>query len=83
MCNHFYHVIGFPSKDVIEAYLNPMVDESDEPFSWSMPDLDGLREFTKRKFGWNQARADEILLPVMKNLSLRTVSYYCIFSSCS
>ncbi|XP_075211517.1 rad2 superfamily protein mus201 isoform X2 [Lycorma delicatula] len=63
---------GFPSKDVVEAYLQPLVDESEEQFSWSTPDLDGLREFAKRKFGWNQTCTDKILLPVIKNVSQRS-----------
>lgn len=33
----------FPSEKVVEAYLQPEVDPSDERFSWSLPDLDAIR----------------------------------------
>ncbi|KAL3847457.1 hypothetical protein ACJMK2_018363 [Sinanodonta woodiana] len=36
---------GFPSPKVVEAYMNPVLDDSDETFSWSMPDLDELRQY--------------------------------------
>ncbi|PSN40490.1 hypothetical protein C0J52_05251 [Blattella germanica] len=62
---------GFPSQAVVEAYLKPKVDESMETFSWQFPDLDSLREFTKKKFKWTKLKADEILLPVMKKLEER------------
>ena len=45
-----------------------------ETFSWQFPDLDSLREFTKKKFKWTKLKADEILLPVMKKLEERKVS---------
>ena len=37
--------VGFPSDAVVDAYLNPAVDESRESFEWSRPDLDQLREY--------------------------------------
>ena len=36
---------GFPNPHVMEAYLNPSIDESQEEFSWGSPDLDLLREY--------------------------------------
>ncbi len=36
---------GFPNPHVREAYLQPVVDESKEKFSWGSPDLDLLREY--------------------------------------
>lgn len=34
----------FPSADVYEAYLNPVVEEQEpEQFEWRKPDLDSLR----------------------------------------
>ncbi|GFS17107.1 DNA repair protein complementing XP-G cells-like protein [Elysia marginata] len=38
-------ISGFPSEAVVEAYMNPTVDESTERFSWAGPDLDLLREY--------------------------------------
>lgn len=36
---------GFPSEAVVDAYMNPTVDESREDFSWGRPDLDLLRQY--------------------------------------
>lgn len=41
---------------VVEAYMNPAVDHSLESFEWNRPNLDGLRSFATRKFGWDQER---------------------------
>lgn len=63
---------SFPNEKVYEAYLNPEVDESREKFSWAVPNVEALRTFTSEKFGWNFAKADEILTPVMKKLGIKT-----------
>lgn len=63
---------SFPNDSVYEAYLTPEVDESREKFSWAVPNVEALRDFTGEKFGWNHAKADEILLPVMKKLKIKT-----------
>lgn len=64
---------GFPSRAVMEAYLSPRVDESAAEFSWGTPDVETIREFAKRNFGWTRTRTDELLGPVMKKLEERTV----------
>ena len=56
----------FPDLEVLEAFQHPLVDHSSEKFEWNIPDLQGIREFTNRKFGWTQQQADELLLPIMK-----------------
>lgn len=71
----YFFYIGFPNKAVIEAYFHPEVDQSKEAFSWGSPDLAALRSYTQQKFGWNQKKADDILLPVMKKLNDRKVRY--------
>ena len=63
----------------MDAYLRPAVDESRERFSWGDLDLQGLREFARTKFGWAQAKADEILLPVAKRVAERKVNFVNIF----
>uniref|UniRef100_A0A0P4WE50 DNA repair protein complementing XP-G cells n=1 Tax=Scylla olivacea TaxID=85551 RepID=A0A0P4WE50_SCYOL len=63
---------SFPNKGVFDAYLVPEVDESKEKFSWAVPNVEALRVFTGEKFGWNLSKTDEILIPVMKRLKLRT-----------
>ncbi|KAK8380780.1 hypothetical protein O3P69_008013 [Scylla paramamosain] len=63
---------SFPNKGVFDAYLVPEVDESKEKFSWAVPNVEALRVFTGEKFGWNFSKTDEILIPVMKRLKLKT-----------
>jgi len=60
---------GFPSQAVYEAYTSPTLDTSTEPFRWGSPDPDALRHFAKNRFGWDQARADAILTPALRNFS--------------
>ncbi|XP_021372076.1 DNA repair protein complementing XP-G cells homolog [Mizuhopecten yessoensis] len=60
---------GFPSTAVVDAYLDPQVDQSEEAFSWSRPDLDLLRDYAREKFGWMKEKVDENLLPVMKKMN--------------
>lgn len=57
---------GFPSTEVVAAYLDPKVDQSKEKFTFARPDLDLLRHFCAQKFGWEQVRIDELLIPVLK-----------------
>jgi DNA excision repair protein ERCC-5 len=56
----------FPQENVKEAYINPSIDNSTEPFEWGRADLDLIREYTSTKFGWSQADNDKKLLPVLK-----------------
>ncbi|KAL3698871.1 hypothetical protein R1sor_012947 [Riccia sorocarpa] len=62
---------SFPSPAVIAAYVNPMVEKSKETFSFGRPDLETLRRFCYEKFGWNKEKADELLLPVLKEYDRR------------
>jgi DNA excision repair protein ERCC-5 len=71
--SHLCLLSGFPSLAVANAYLHPKVDESKEVFTWGLPDLTALRDFTRQKFGWAKTKSDEILLPVMKKLDERKV----------
>ncbi|KRT79732.1 hypothetical protein AMK59_6810, partial [Oryctes borbonicus] len=58
----------FPSLPVVQAYLKPTVETSDEQFSWQKPDMASLMEFARHKFGWNQTKSEEILKPVLRRL---------------
>ncbi|XP_074155587.1 DNA excision repair protein ERCC-5 [Sminthopsis crassicaudata] len=60
---------GFPNPAVAEAYLKPVVDDSKGAFLWGKPDLEKIREFCQRYFGWNKTKTDESLLPVLKQLN--------------
>ncbi|XP_027413736.1 DNA repair protein complementing XP-G cells isoform X4 [Bos indicus x Bos taurus] len=61
---------GFPNPAVADAYLKPVVDESKGSFLWGKPDLDKIREFCQRYFGWNRTKTDESLFPVLKQLNV-------------
>ncbi|XP_045511657.1 DNA repair protein UVH3 isoform X1 [Colias croceus] len=58
----------FPSVRVVQAYLEPNVEKSDEKFTWGEIDITILRDYTKKKFGWSQNKLDEIINPVLKRL---------------
>ena len=62
---------NFPSRAVFEGYLRPLADSSEEKFTWGVPELDELREYARRNFGWDTRKIDDTLLPVMKKLSER------------
>lgn len=71
----------FPSETVISAYISPQVDDSTERFSWGRPDLSLLRKLCWERFGWNKEKADELLLPVLKEYNkhetqLRMEAFY-------
>lgn len=63
----------FPSARVAEAYLYPTVDENSESFSWGMPEVESVHEYAKRTFGWTNKKTDEIILPVMKKLTEKSM----------
>ncbi|MCJ1309200.1 DNA repair protein rad2 [Agyrium rufum] len=62
---------SFPDKRVDIAYLNPEVDNDPNPFQWGVPDLDALRTYLMATIGWTQERADEILVPVIRDMNKR------------
>lgn len=35
----------FPSEEVVQAYMHPEIDPSNESFSWALPDLDAIRTY--------------------------------------
>jgi DNA excision repair protein ERCC-5 len=62
---------SFPSEAVVAAYTNPQVDKSTDPFTWGRPDLESLRKFCNERFSWAKDKADELLLPVLKEYDRR------------
>lgn len=58
----------FPSRRVIEAILQPVVDKNEGKFTWGQPDAESIRELAKTTFGWTYSKTDDILLPVLKKL---------------
>lgn len=72
---------SFPSNAVISAYTSPRVDKSTEPFAWGKPDVSLLRKVCWEKFGWSSRKADELLVPVLKEYNkhetqLRLEAFY-------
>ncbi|PIA62144.1 hypothetical protein AQUCO_00200266v1 [Aquilegia coerulea] len=72
---------SFPSEAVVSAYVSPQVDKSTESFSWGKPDLHVLRKLCWEKFGWSNQRADDLLVPVLKEYNkhetqLRLEAFY-------
>ena len=59
----------FPDARVVDAYLHPEVDSDPSAFEWGVPDLEGLRTFLINILGWSKERADQILVPVIKDMN--------------
>ncbi|KAE9605090.1 hypothetical protein Lal_00036859 [Lupinus albus] len=72
---------SFPSETVMSTYYSPQVDKSIEPFTWGKPDHLVLCKLCWEKFGWARQKADELLLPVLKEYNkhetqLRLEAFY-------
>lgn len=59
---------NFPSLQVVQAYMDPKVETSKDSFSWAKPDIVGLTDFAREKFGWTRTKTEELLKPVLKRL---------------
>ena len=55
----------------MKAYLEPVIDESKERFSWSVPNLVGVRDFARERFGWDTSQIDQILKPVVRAMAAK------------
>ena len=56
----------FPSANVLQAYSKPVVDSSDENFSWDVPHIENIRSFCSRKMGWESEETDRAVMPVIE-----------------
>ncbi|KAJ1979874.1 DNA repair protein rad2 [Dimargaris verticillata] len=60
---------GFPDPQVALAYQQPQVSQdANAAFVWGFPDLDALRDYLADKLSWDQAKADQLLLPIVQNM---------------
>jgi len=59
---------NFPAENVLNAYLNPVVDTSRDPFSWGTPDTEGLLQFCSKSMGWQESETMGLLQPVLERL---------------
>lgn len=64
---------GFPNLQVVQAYLQPEVETCRDRFTWGKPDIVGLMDFAREKFGWTKLKSEEILKPVMKKLDDKNI----------
>ena len=54
LVKHWEFPVGFPNKDVYEAYLKAHVDELKEiDLEWKNPDFDQLRQIALNKLNWH------------------------------
>lgn len=62
----------FPSDQVRQTYLEPLVDHSEETFSWSMPDLPNLKKFCSEYMQWDSSKTEGLLTPILNQLRGRS-----------
>jgi 5'-3' exonuclease len=63
----------FPDDKVLSAYLNPVVDKSEERFTFGVPDLDNLILFCNQHVGWSPDETRRLLSPVVKKVESGSV----------
>jgi 5'-3' exonuclease len=63
---------SWPDARVVDAYYEPQVDSSDEPFQWGLPDLDAIRTLLNEYLSWTQEKTDQYLLPVIEQQTRRS-----------
>ncbi|KAG0359517.1 DNA repair protein rad2 [Podila minutissima] len=68
-CKKVHLPTTFPDPVVAEAYQSPLVDDDEAMFQWGIPDLDGLRDFLRGSLGWSQGEVDNVLLPIIRQMS--------------
>jgi DNA excision repair protein ERCC-5 len=51
-----------------QAYSNPVVDKSQDRFSFGTPDVDNLLVFCSRYLGWRPEETKQLLDPVMNKI---------------
>ena len=59
---------NFPDAKVLNAYMKPVVDTSDERFTFGIPDLDGLVDFCYKHMGWSADETNRAVVPVIQKM---------------
>ena len=60
---------GFPSEKPYDGYMNPQVDQSIPKLEWKLPNIISIRKFMQDRLEWDSKKVDEIVLPLIKNMS--------------
>ncbi|CAI5759421.1 unnamed protein product [Candida verbasci] len=60
---------NFPEKVVFDAYILPTVDHDKTKFKWGVPNLDQIRSFLMYNVQWSQARVDEVMIPLIRDMN--------------
>lgn len=66
--------IDFPDRTIVNAYLNPEVNESRGKFSWVAPDTTALQDYLNAKIGWNLKTFQQVVLPVLGRFNSKEVT---------
>ncbi|EPZ31147.1 XPG-I domain-containing protein [Rozella allomycis CSF55] len=59
----------FNDYKVRDAYLNPTVDQSMEPFQWGSPDFDEIAKFLNKKTSLSIEKAMDFLSPLIQRIN--------------
>ena len=60
---------SFPDPRVYDSYVNPVINDSLDHFSFGKPDVDKLSCLMQEKVGWSHEKTTEILLPVIQQMN--------------
>ncbi|KAJ9474076.1 DNA repair protein RAD2 [Pseudozyma hubeiensis] len=71
LSNKVHLETSWPDPQVLKAYYEPTVDESEEAFAWGLPDLDSLRTFLGEYLHWPVSKTDQYLLPIIERQNAR------------
>eukprot|EP01054_Gregarina_sp_Poly1_P002458 Gregarina_sp_Poly_1__2457@NODE_1665_length_3579_cov_25_509112_g1093_i0_p1_GENE_NODE_1665_length_3579_cov_25_509112_g1093_i0NODE_1665_length_3579_cov_25_509112_g1093_i0_p1_ORF_typecomplete_len1066_score227_38XPG_I/PF00867_18/8_2e21XPG_I_2/PF12813_7/1_1e04XPG_I_2/PF12813_7/7_3e06_NODE_1665_length_3579_cov_25_509112_g1093_i03293526 len=58
----------FPSREAYDAFVNPRIDKSTEPFSWAVPDVQEVVALMRTKAGMSEQQTMELLQPVVQRM---------------
>jgi DNA excision repair protein ERCC-5 len=58
----------FPDPKVLNAYLHPVVDNSEERFTWAVPDMERLILFCNKHVGWPADETRKMIQPVIEKI---------------
>uniref|UniRef100_A0A1I7XH86 XPGI domain-containing protein n=1 Tax=Heterorhabditis bacteriophora TaxID=37862 RepID=A0A1I7XH86_HETBA len=60
--NETTHIEGIANRDVVSAYMHPVVDNSREQFRWRVVNIDKIRKILYSQLGWEDERFDKLTL---------------------